>query len=174
MGLERLGQAVAIRGRGFINLTTVALAACVLLTRHQINYWKDDITVWSRAVAVTKNNYVAHDNLGAIIGSSDPNLALYRFQEAVRLNPRYAHAQEDLAFLLSLQGRAGEAVVPALKAAELDTKGTYSGYLLPGVLFSDKRQNESSSNFLEAVQREPRDFDSYLDVLLLETNRVVS
>ncbi len=41
--------------------------ACLLmlgiLTYRQIGYWRDTPSVWQRALALTQDNYVAHDNL---------------------------------------------------------------------------------------------------------------
>jgi tetratricopeptide (TPR) repeat protein len=86
-------------GTTFLSLFGVAtVIACVLLTRHQTGFWKDDMTMWSRAVAVTQNNFVAHDSLGNSLIGTNPNQALAEFQEAVNINPNCAIAQRDLAF----------------------------------------------------------------------------
>lgn len=44
-----------------LSLALVAGAA----TRHQVAYWRDTETLMRRAIAVTQNNYKAHDTLGA-------------------------------------------------------------------------------------------------------------
>jgi tetratricopeptide (TPR) repeat protein len=153
-------------------LTVISIAACIFLTRFQIGFWKDDITVWNRVIAATKDNYVAHDNLGAILYSTKPDLAFSHFQEATRINPNYVPALRNLAGVLYVEGRAGVAVLPALKAAELDPSGATSENALNSILFNSNNQSDAISNFLEAVRLEPRDFSNYLDVLLLDTNRV--
>jgi tetratricopeptide (TPR) repeat protein len=40
---------------------TVILGACAFLTARQLRYWKNGETLWSHAIAVTKDNYVAHE-----------------------------------------------------------------------------------------------------------------
>jgi protein O-mannosyl-transferase len=44
-------------------LSTLALVAtilCAAMTRWEIGFWKDGVTVWTRAAVVTENNYIAH------------------------------------------------------------------------------------------------------------------
>jgi c-di-AMP phosphodiesterase-like protein len=42
----------------------LALSICTLL---QIRHWKNDITLFTHALKVTENNFVAHNNLGAAL-----------------------------------------------------------------------------------------------------------
>ncbi len=41
----------------------LVLAVFGVLTRNQIEYWRDSETLWRHALLVTEKNYVAHDNL---------------------------------------------------------------------------------------------------------------
>jgi len=43
---------------------TAALIAMVLLTRIQVSYWRDSVTLFERAIAVTKNNFLMHHHYG--------------------------------------------------------------------------------------------------------------
>jgi tetratricopeptide (TPR) repeat protein len=42
---------------------TVVLIALGAATHRQIGFWRDSSTMWLRAIEVTQNNFVAHDNL---------------------------------------------------------------------------------------------------------------
>ena len=92
----------AARDRTISKLTSGAFAAAVvavllagagLLAWKQTSTWRDSVSVFSHAIAVTDNNYVAHANLGSALfaaGRRDEGLAHYR--EAVRLHaPALAH-----------------------------------------------------------------------------------
>ena len=40
------------------------LFCCALLTLRQVQYWRNSETLFTHAVQVTKNNYLAYNNLG--------------------------------------------------------------------------------------------------------------
>ncbi|MGB5219023.1 MAG: tetratricopeptide repeat protein [Smithella sp.] len=59
-----------------------------LLTWKQCGYWGDSIKLWSHALKVTKNNFMAHGNLGVALLSKGKNKdALVHLNEALRLKP---------------------------------------------------------------------------------------
>jgi len=69
-------------------VTVVVLVALGMMTRRQISYWDDNVKLWSHAVAVTRNNYVAEDHLGgALLADGQLAAALPHFYRAVAINP---------------------------------------------------------------------------------------
>jgi protein O-mannosyl-transferase len=76
----------------------LALAALAALTWQQISYWRDGVTLWTHALAVTRDNFVAHDNLGVeldALGRADEALEQYR--ETLRIRPQDRHGQSNYA-----------------------------------------------------------------------------
>jgi protein O-mannosyl-transferase len=60
------------------------------LTWTQCGYWKSDSTLFNHALRVTKNNYLAHSNLGAsFFEKGNNNEALYHFNKAILIKPDY-------------------------------------------------------------------------------------
>jgi len=49
------------------SVSPVLLLALALVTRRQLEYWSDDLSVWTHALQVTSGNYVAEDMVGAIL-----------------------------------------------------------------------------------------------------------
>ena len=45
------------------------IVACTIISWKQATYWRDSISVWERALAVTSNNQVAHQDLAAALWS---------------------------------------------------------------------------------------------------------
>ncbi len=87
---------------------TVVLAA--LATRQQVAYWRDSITLFERAVAVTERNFFAHNNLGEALASAGRrDEAAVHYAEAVRIHPGYAPARNNQGIVLANQGRYAEA-----------------------------------------------------------------
>jgi protein O-mannosyl-transferase len=57
------------RVRVIVAAFAVVVTQCAfgVMTRRQIDYWHDSVTLWSRALAVTQDNYVAHTNLATVL-----------------------------------------------------------------------------------------------------------
>jgi hypothetical protein len=87
-------------------LTAVALVSAALLlagvTRAQVGFWRDDLTLFGHAVAVAPRDYMALTNYGgALYNAGRPDEALPHLREALRLRPLYPDAlfNEGLALL---------------------------------------------------------------------------
>ena len=80
-------------------LFSVTMVALVVITQLQLRHWKNSITLFSHAVAVTEKNWMAHNNLGKVIldeGRIDE--AIMHFTKAVEANPSYALAHLNRGF----------------------------------------------------------------------------
>src|SRR5262249_22146082 len=92
-------------------LAGLVLLAFVLLCREQVATWRDSVTLWRPALAVTPDNFFARLKLGqALREVNDLDAAGEQFSEAVRLRPDLAKAHDMLGVLRLQQGRVSEAV----------------------------------------------------------------
>lgn len=93
-----------------------AIAGCVLLalsavTYRQIGYWKDSLTLWSHALAVTENNFLAEDGLGgALIEQGRAEEAYPHFQHAAMIVPDDPISHAAIGTYLHQHGRLAEAI----------------------------------------------------------------
>ncbi|MFP4446728.1 MAG: TPR end-of-group domain-containing protein [Desulfosudaceae bacterium] len=70
--------------------------------RYQLSFWENNETIFRHALAVTKNNYAAHNNLGrAMAEQGRPNVALRHITEALRIYPEFSQAHNNLGVLLA-------------------------------------------------------------------------
>ncbi len=61
------------------------LAACTLLTAHQVTYWLDGATLFEHTIEVTKNNTCAYSNAGLHRArGGEPEIAIRHFQASLR------------------------------------------------------------------------------------------
>jgi protein O-mannosyl-transferase len=58
-------------------LAACAIAALAAMTYEQLSYWRDDFTLWAHTLSVTAPNFVAENNIGAILARQG------RYEEAV-------------------------------------------------------------------------------------------
>lgn len=66
------------------------LMIITVLTWEQCQHWKNDMTLSTHALRVTKNNYVAHNILAAsLIREKKINEAIYHYNKSIRINPNY-------------------------------------------------------------------------------------
>jgi len=97
-------------------LVTLGIGAFV-----QAGYWRDSETLFRRAIAVTDNNSVAHNNLGtALLRRGLLPQAEEQFAEAVRIDPSFADAHSNLGVALGRQGEIDEAILEFRRALDLD------------------------------------------------------
>jgi protein O-mannosyl-transferase len=76
----------------------------------QVGYWRDDESLFGHALAVTRENWMVHGNLGAtLMEKSDLEGAIAQFEAALRINPAYELARLNLGQALSRLGRSDEA-----------------------------------------------------------------
>lgn len=84
-------------------------------------YWKDNVTLFSHAIDVTKDNYIAHNSLGvALCDLGDFDGGINHYREALRLNPVHVHAYNNLGAALVKKARCNESVNYFNKAIQID------------------------------------------------------
>jgi protein O-mannosyl-transferase len=134
-------------------LALAAAVCCAALTRRQIGYWKDDESLFRRALAVTADNGLARLNLGAALNAKGQfEEAVGHLQEAVRLNPATETAHINLAYALARQQRLAEAVSEYEAALRLrpDDAGVHNDLGL--TLARQGRADEAINHYREALR----------------------
>ena len=102
------------------------LTACCLSTHRQIQYWRDTVTLFSHAAAVTTNNSTAEFFVGLGLEKRDePEQAMIHYRTALAINPFEGQAHYNLAQLLRKSGKwqqAADHFVAALQTRPADSK----------------------------------------------------
>src|SRR6266496_2756193 len=90
---------------------SVAIIVWAWCAHIQASYWRNGESLWSHAIAVTSENFIAHDGLGQFLldhGRLDE--AIDQFQIALNIDPKYPMARTNLGIALSKKGRVDEAI----------------------------------------------------------------
>ncbi|MGA8429110.1 MAG: tetratricopeptide repeat protein [Candidatus Sulfotelmatobacter sp.] len=90
----------------------LVLAALAAVTHRQIAYWHSSYSLWSHAVQVTKNNFIAEDNLGgALLLMGKEEEAYPHFEAAAEINPRDPLSHSNLGTYAQSHGNLQKAVM---------------------------------------------------------------
>jgi len=138
-----------------------AAACCALLvlagmSRVQVSYWKDSITLFEHAAAATKNNFLAHSKAGFnLLQQGRLNEALPHHAAARRIKPRDAEAYNNLGVTLFRLGRFDEAVRTFREALQYDGGSAELYYNLGLTLGALGDTQEALRCYRQALQLKP-------------------
>jgi Flp pilus assembly protein TadD len=98
----------------------IAVLAFMKVTWFQAGYWKNSIRLYQRAVEVTENNDVAHNNLGAAyFNAGRRDKAIFHFIRALQIMPGLAAAHDNLNKALAARGDAKAAIAEINRLIEI-------------------------------------------------------
>jgi len=70
------------------SVSVAALLALALLARHQINYWQSDEALWTHALQISADNWLAESQLGSALAMEGRvEAAMPHFYKALALSP---------------------------------------------------------------------------------------
>ena len=110
-GVPDFARAVRVPAWWLAPAGAMVVLVLMLLTYRQLMFWKSDLALWSRTVAVTGPNFVAQDNLGnALVAEGRIEEALPHFEAAAQIYPQDPVAWLNIATHNQLSGRISEAI----------------------------------------------------------------
>jgi Tfp pilus assembly protein PilF len=142
------------------------LLALSVTTHRQLGYWSNSLDLWTHALAVTDNNFIAQDNLGgALLLLGKPDQAYPHFQAASQINPRDPMSHSNLGVYLQQQGRLDEAVAQYQRAIHLtsDSGLLAATYANLGNAYRKLGQDpQAEESYDQALGMNPGQFNAYL------------
>ena len=140
-------------------IAAAAGAAALVLaaaTWRQAGYWADSVSLFTRAIEVTRDNGIAHANLGlALYKRGDAASAIRHYQEAIRIFPRFVEARSNLGVAYADAGRFEDALAEYRRALELDPSDPDVYNNLGTAYYRAHRLDEALENFRQAVRLMP-------------------
>jgi len=134
-------------------LATAACLACLALTRRQIEYWKNDETLFRHALAVTEDNDVAHVNLAfRLVNRGALDEAIGHYEAAIRLSPLDADTHSSLAYALARKRRLSEAAAEYEEALRLKPDDGELHNDLGITLAAEGRVDDAIAHYREALR----------------------
>jgi len=151
--LKKTKHAAVIATCIFVTITLAMLQA----SARQLRYWHDSTTLFNRALSVTTDNWLAHNNLGNVL-LDDPNTleaARINILEALKIHPDYADAYFNLGLALLREGKTRDAISAMEKAIELQPKWADARHNLASALMVAGRVDAAISQFYEVLRLNP-------------------
>ena len=122
----------------------------------QTSYWRNSETLFTHALAVTRNNDVALNNLGIIfLDKGQLDEAISNLQAAIDLRPENAPAHDNLAKALLKKGEVSEAMVHYRKFLELEPANVEAHNTLGTALIQQGHVREAIEQWQEALATQP-------------------
>lgn len=136
---------------GGIVLATLAVTAFL-----QVRYWQSTLTLFSHAVAVTRNNDTALDILGTAyyeLNRDDDAMRMYRL--ALQISPNASDIHKNMGLVLVRNGKPDEALFQYQEAVRLDPKNAALQSFLAESLVVRGSNEMALPHFSEAVRLKP-------------------
>jgi protein O-mannosyl-transferase len=120
-GVAALAERRDILRRTLPALTAAVVVALALTAHAAVQPWRDSVSLWQQALAADPANYRAHAAVGALLTDMPGRMdeAIAHLNEAVRLQPAFAEAQQNLGLALVKASRVAEAIPHLGEAARL-------------------------------------------------------
>ncbi len=132
------------------------LSIFMIVTRLQVQYWHDSITLFKHTLSVTANNFQIHNNLGVALADQGKNHeAIAHFKEALRIKPDFVEAHSNLGIALARQGKIEEAMVHYAEALRIKPDYAEAHYNLGVTLAGQGKIQEAIAHFAEALRIKP-------------------
>jgi tetratricopeptide (TPR) repeat protein len=154
----------------------LVLAACLAGMERQLRFWRDDVTLFSHAIEVTKDATWAqfpylgwlHLRLGIALENEGRKAGAFaELRRALELEPNRAETHKDLANSLAEAGQPREALAEFQEALRLDPGSAPVYSNLGALLVQLGRFDEALKNYAEAARLDPDSAPAHLGLARL-------
>ena len=164
------------RSVGLAVAASAVLVALAVTSAMQVRHWADSERLFEHALRVTRDNDIAHYNLGIGLASQGRTFeAIDHFRAAIRIDPRFADAHNNLGNALEHQGRTAKAIRHYREALRIDPAMASAHYNLGLALAREGDTNTAMAHFNEALRIRPAYAQAHnnLGIVLIDLGRTV-
>jgi Flp pilus assembly protein TadD len=157
------------RGRAAYAAVWGAVVLCLSAASYvQVGYWRDSVTLLSRALQVTEDNWLVHNNLGnALLRRGRPHEAIPHLLTSLRIKPGNAMAHANLGKAYRNTGRKEEGEAQYREALMLDPGNTPANINLAVILAEKGRIEEAILQLQDVVLRAPGHWEAHYNLGIL-------
>jgi tetratricopeptide (TPR) repeat protein len=150
---------------------TAVMVACAGLTWNQTGHWRNSATLFEHAIAVTRDNAVAQNNLGVtLLDAGNLAGAEGHLAEAVRLKANYPDALGNLGLCWARQGRLLEAAELFQRSLKARPDGSVH-YNFANLLSQQGDSEQAEARYKAALQLKPGLVEAWYNLGALQAKR---
>jgi tetratricopeptide (TPR) repeat protein len=140
----------------------ILLMALSVVSWRQTTYWKNSVTLFQHALAVTENNYWMHNNLGfALTAQGRLDEAIAQYENALKINPVYEPAHLNLGIALISQGKVDQCIAYYQDVLRHRPDFAEVHHNLGVILFRTGQTEEALIHLGEAIRLRPEYAEAY-------------
>ncbi len=148
------------------------MGALMLVTRQQVRYWRDSITLFEHTLAVTEKNCTIHSNLGtALVSNGRIDDAVRHYQQAIEACPGYAEAYNNLGVAHSRRGENRRAEAYFRRAISLRPEYVQAHINLGFARVAQGQWQDGLNYYNQALSLDPENFRAYNSIGLVHVRR---
>jgi protein O-mannosyl-transferase len=122
----------------------------------QVGYWRDDVTLWSQAIAVSGPHSIPYDGLGhALLARGQAAEALPYLQQASRWAPHEARLHGGLCACLLLLGDYDEGKHELHQCLQLDPDNFFAHFHLGRCCLAEGKLGEAAEHLRQCLAAQP-------------------
>lgn len=145
----------------------VILISLLICTRIQVSRWRDSETLFKHTLAVTKNNPIIHNNIGmAFLKQKKLPDAVKHFQQAIRINPKFAEGHYNMARVMQYEDKLDEAVNYYKQTLKIKPDYASAHNNLGTVLQLQGKLNEAIEQYQQVVMIKPNYAEAYYNLAM--------
>jgi tetratricopeptide (TPR) repeat protein len=143
--------------QAFLSVAAVgSIAACIVLTRGDLRYWRTSATLFEHALKVTEDNYVAYNNLGLALAEEGKfQEAIHYYRQALLIWPEFPAVRYNIGNALAHEGRDDEAIWHYSQVLQTRPNDDMAHNNLGMVLGNQGKFDEAIGHFTEALRINP-------------------
>jgi tetratricopeptide (TPR) repeat protein len=142
--------------RGVIAVAAAALLALLPFTCRQVAVWRNSQSLYEHALAVTRNNYMVHNNWGLDLQEQGRiQEAMGHYEQALRIKPNSAETHINWGCALQDIGRAEDALVHFREALRIKPDAVKAHNNWGNALQALGRLDEALAHYQQALEIQP-------------------
>lgn len=160
-GIADLTKSWRLRPVAVGSVATLVIVVLMSVAWKQAGYWSNSERLWSHALDVTRNNFVAERGLGtALLKRGQVDQAIAHQREALRLRPGDANILTNLANALVQKREFAEAIDHYRQVIRLRPNDNEAYRNLAKALLQNGATEEAVAELREALRLQPKDSDA--------------
>uniref|UniRef100_A0A7I4XW60 dolichyl-phosphate-mannose--protein mannosyltransferase n=1 Tax=Haemonchus contortus TaxID=6289 RepID=A0A7I4XW60_HAECO len=149
----------------FLPASNLLITVGFTVAERRCEEWRTELDLYASGLRVCSQNAKVHYNLGKVLSKiGDVTGAEHNYWNAIRLNPNYEHAMNNLANILEAKGRSEEAEILLRKALRGRPMFAVAWMNLGITLMNQGRYEEALKSFDKSIQLRPTSADCFFNL----------